>query len=426
MTSASASSSRSGVSLESLVTLRRTVLPSGVRVVSERVPSARSLAIGFWIDTGSRDETPEQNGICHLIEHAVFKGTRRRKTHHIAQYIEGVGGYLNAFTGKDATCYYARVRDNHLARAVTLLADLVRHPAFPEREVLKEQEVILEEMRSIEDDPEDVINDHLERQLFGAHPLGQPVIGTPRTVSGLSADDLHRFVRERYTATNLVVAASGHVEHDHLVRLCERALDGIPAGTPQRRRRPHPRKPSALTLERPVQQTHLVLGSVVAGLRSDGSYALAVLNAVAGDGMSSRLFQRIRERHAYAYNVYSFLAQYEDAGVFGVYAGAEDGKMRKCIAVIEEELDQLCAKAVSARELSRAREQVIGTLLLGLESMSTRMTRLGKDELLFGRQIPLDDIIADISAVTAEDVRAAAARACASGALSRTLIVPKN
>lgn len=417
---------RRGLPVEHQVAYRKTVHPSGVRIVSESIPSMQSLSIGFWLNVGSRDEASAENGISHLIEHAVFKGTTRRKTHHIAQYLEAVGGYVNAFTGKDATCFYARVRDSHLERAVSLLADLVRNPAFAAREVEKEKDVILEEMRSIEDDPEDIINDYFERQLFGRHSLGRPVIGTRDTVGALSAAALHRFVREHYTAENLVVAASGSVQHERLVRLCDRALEGISAGGPRRRQRPRPHRPTTQTVTQPVQQAHVVMGTVVPGLRDNDTFALSMLNAILGDGMSSRLFQRVRERHAYAYNIYSFLSQFEDVGVFGVYVGAETAKIRRCLSAIEEELARLAASPVSARELSRAREQVIGTMLLGLESMSTRMTRIGKDELMFGRAIPLDDILRSLNAVGAEDVRRVACRACDAASYTTTTILPSR
>jgi predicted Zn-dependent peptidase len=403
---------------------RKSVLENGVVIVSERIASVRSVAVGFWIDVGSRDEDPALNGISHFIEHTVFKGTRHRRTHQIAQYIEAVGGYVNAFTGKDATCYYVRVRDQHLERAINLLADIVQYPLFEDREIAKEKQVIIEEMHSIEDDAEDIINDYFEKTLFGNHPLGQPVIGCESTVSALTGASLHDFVRTHYTAGNLVVAASGNVDHHALVRLCERTLRQLPAGSARKRTKPRPRAVRHQTLERQVQQTHLVMGRMVSGLRHPDSYALSLLNALLGDGMSSRLFQRIRERHGYAYTVYSFLTLYEDTGIFGVYIGAENGNVERSKDIMLRELDDLRRNPVSRRELNRAREQVIGGMLLGLESMSTRMTRIGKDELVFGRELSVDSVIRNLMAVTPESLCALAASACDEGAFFSTTIVP--
>lgn len=402
---------------------RKTVLANGLRIVTETIPWVRSCAIGAWIDAGSRDETPAQNGIAHFIEHAVFKGTETRKTHQIAQYLEAVGGYVNAFTGKDSTCYYARVLDRHADRAITLLADLVGKPSFPEREIEREKQVIIDEMRSVDDDPEDVINDHFEQLLFGSHALSMPVIGTEQTVRGLSRGDLAAFTRTHYTAAATVIAASGNIDHDALVVRCAEAFD-LPAGTAVVRARPRSVKPRTLELRRSVQQAHIVMGRVVQGLRAPTTHALALLNAALGEGMSSRLFQRVREKAGYSYNVYSFTNLFEDVGVFAIYAGGETGNIDRMRRVIERELDDLVEHSLSARELNRAREQVAGSLLLGLESMSTRMNRLGRDELVFGYDTPIDRILEELYAVTPVDVQALAAHACDHRAYTSVVIVP--
>lgn len=392
----------------STVEYRKTRLPSGVRVVTEFVPYMRSLAIGFWIDTGSRDEPASLSGISHFIEHMVFKGTLRRKTHHIAQYLESVGGYVNAFTTKDCTCYYARVLSQHVKRAVDLLSDIVLHPQFPAREIEKEKQVIREEMRSIEEDPEDCINDYFEHAVFGKHSLGRTIIGTEHTVESLTREALLDYIARQYTASNLVIAAAGDVSHDLLVELCEKALSELPEGKRQKRLRPKERGPVSETFYKPVQQSHHIAGRIVPGLDSEDHYALSLLNTILGEGMSSRLFQRIRERYGYAYSIYSYLNLYEDAGTFGVYAASETRTMQRCLRHIEEELEELASTPVSKRELNRAREQVIGGFLLGLESMSSRMTRIGKDELIFGRPISIDEEIERFEGVTVEECHALA------------------
>ncbi|MBE0643094.1 MAG: insulinase family protein [Bacteroidetes bacterium] len=405
-------------------TLLKSALSSGLRVITEHVPSAHSLALGVWIDTGSRDEASGENGISHFIEHCVFKGTKRRRTHHIAQYLESVGGYLNAFTTKDNTCYYARVLQPHLDRAVHLLADIVLHSTFPEREVEKEKQVIIEEMRGAEDDPEDLVHDQFEQQLFGKHALGQPIIGEEPQVLSFSSATLHEFVRRHYVAENMVIAAAGAVDHDVLLALCEKEFADIPHGTMQRRRKPQPRPARHITAERPIQQAHLVLGTAAAGYHDGKRHALAVLNAVLGEGMSSRLFQRVRERHGYAYNIYSFVSMFTDVSTFGVYAAIEPGRVDRARDVILHELALLQRELVPARELNRAKEQIIGSMMLGLESMTNRMTRLGRDELVYGRDIPVSDMIAQIRAVSAEDIRQLAAVLLAENALSSRTLLP--
>ena len=404
--------------------LRTSVLPSGLRLITEHVPSAQSLALGVWIDTGSRDELPRENGISHFIEHCVFKGTARRRTHHIAQYLESVGGYLNAFTTKDNTCYYARVLAPHAGRAAHLLADIVLHSTFPAREVEKEKQVIIEEIRGAEDDPEDLLHEQFEEQLFGRHPLGQPIAGREDTVRSFDPAGLHDFVRRHYTAGNMVIAAAGAVDHDALVADCAREFAAVPAGASHPRRGPRRLRPRHTVAQRPIQQAHLVLGTVAPGYHDPRRHALGVLNAVLGEGMSSRLFQRVRERHGYAYNIYSFLSMFNDSATFGVYAAVEPGRVAQARAVILRELEELTRAHVPMRELNRAKEQIIGTLVLGLESMSNRMSRLGRDELVYGRDIPVGEIIAAVRAVSAEDVRLQARQYLSPDVLSSRLLLP--
>lgn len=404
--------------------VRKSVVSSGLRLITEHIPSAHSLALGVWIDTGSRDESPEESGISHFIEHCVFKGTRRRRTHHIAQYLESVGGYLNAFTTKDNTCYYARVLQPHAGRAVHLLADIVLHSTFPEREVEKEKMVIIEEIRGAEDDPEDLLHEQFEEQLYGRHPLGQPIAGHERQVLRFDSALLRAHVRRQYVAENMVIAAAGAVDHDLLHEMCEREFADVPHGAAARRRRPRPLRPRQEQLPRPIQQAHLILGTMAPGYHDERRHALAVLNAVLGEGMSSRLFQRIRERHGYAYNIYSFLSMFNDVSTFGVYAAVEPGRVDRARAVILRELEALGDDGLSVRELNRAKEQIIGTMMLGLESMTNRMSRLGRDELVFGRDVPVADVIASIRAVAAADVTAEARTLLREDVLSSRLFLP--
>jgi predicted Zn-dependent peptidase len=397
-----------------------------LRIVSESVPFVRSLALGVWINVGSRDETPPLNGMSHFIEHAVFKGTSSRKTHHIAQYLESVGGYINAFTTKDSTCYYARVLSQHLERAVTILSDIVQHPSFLIKEIEKEKLVILEEMSSTEDDPEDLIHDYFEKNVFGAHPLGQPILGKEKNILSFDQALLNSFVKDEYTASHLLVAASGGVDHEALVRSCERAFSGLEPGKPRKRSVPRQRKPRNECFTKPTQQTHFVIGKQVPGSNSEERYPLSLLNTILGDGMSSRLFQNIREKYGYAYNIYSFLSLFEDVGAFGIYVAAKNGSTETCRQLLHEELENLRTKAVSRRELHRAMEQVIGGMLLGLESMSARMNRIGKELLVFENVISVDEMISHLRACSPEDILRTAQYACDDAAYFSTTIDPEE
>ena len=403
-----------------------TTLDNGVRVVSERIPSVRSIAVGAWLAAGSRDEAPEASGISHFIEHMVFKGTRRRRMHHIAQRMEAVGGYLNAFTSKEYTCYYARGLDEHLERALDVVLDLVIDPTLPEREVEKEKEVVVEEMKMYEDAPEDLIFDRFESVLYPHHPLGRPVLGVPETVRSFSRDQLFDYIDDHYAPNRLVVAVAGNIEHDAIVRQVERLtreLDREP--TPIHRAPANGYAAEEQIEHRPIQQAHLVIGTRAPGMTDPRRTVLTTLNTLLGGGMSSRLSQNIREKYGYCYNIYSFANMLSDTGDFGVYMGTDATKVDRSRKLIQRELDKLAQTPVSARSLTQAKNQLKGSLMLGLESMSNRMMRLGRIELTFGRYFSLDEIIASIDAVTAEEVRDLAAELFAPDRLSTVAILPE-
>lgn len=387
---------------------QRSILPNGLRVITEHVPGVHSLAVGIWVNAGSRDEAPDISGISHFIEHMVFKGTSGRKTHHIAQYLEAVGGYVNAYTTKDSTCYYARILRPHLGRALNLLSDIVMNATLPEREIEKEKQVIIEEMRGADDDPEDLLHDRFEELLYGKHPLGQPVIGREHTVRSFTREHLRDFIARHHTAANIIVTAAGAVDHENLCALCERELSSLPPGVPIRRRKPRKIYGGSDTCPRAIQQTHIILGTSAEGYAGDTRMAQQVFSALLGEGMSSRLFQRIRERHGFAYNVYSFVNPYTDVSTMGVYLAVEQGREQRAVDLVRREIEELAVKPVSMRELNRAKEQVIGSMLLGLESMSSRMTRLGKDELGPGRDVPLSLLVRNIRELSPDDMRAIA------------------
>ncbi len=394
---------------EALPVFHKTTLANGARVISEAIPSVRSVAVGLWVFTGSRDEAEPETGISHFIEHMVFKGTARRRMHHIAQRLESVGGYLNAFTSKEYTCYYARALDEHLGRAIDTVCDLVLSPNFPEKELEKEKDVVLEEMKMYEDAPEDVIFDRFESVLYPRHALGRPIIGFPETVRSFSRPQLLDFMDAHYTPDRMVLAVAGNVEHAAVVRLAEKAFRAS-RRTPASRDRAgvNGYEPAELVEERPIQQAHLLLGTRSYHIHDPRRGALTLLNTILGGGMSSRLNQNIREKHGYCYSIYSFVNLHSDSGDFGIYVGTDASKVERTKKLIYRELEKLARTPVSSRLLNQAKNQVKGSVMLGLESMSNRMMRIGRQELYFGRYFSLDEITDEIDLVAPEDVQVVA------------------
>jgi predicted Zn-dependent peptidase len=392
----------------------KTVLANGIRIVTEEIPHVRSLSLGFWIETGSRNESSQKNGISHFIEHMVFKGTKKRNAKEIAQSIESVGGYLNAFTSKEHTCYYARVLDEHLELAMDVLSDLVLSPIFPGKELEKEKKVVLEELKQAEDDPDDIIHDYFEKAIFKTHPLGMPVIGTVESISSFKLKDLIQYRKERYASKNLVIAAAGHINHKKVVELSLRYIQKIANGTNGSVPYGHStiEKPNSILSEyyKPIQQAHICLGTIGYSIKDEKRFTMQVLNTLLGDGMSSRLFQNIREKHGFAYAVYSFNNMMYDTGSTGVYVGTDNSHVEQCIDLVWKELKSIRKKGINKHELERTKEQLKGSLMLGMENIPNRMIRLGNSELYFGELMALDTIIAKINAVSRDEVQEIAER----------------
>ncbi|HLX12914.1 MAG TPA: pitrilysin family protein [Bacteroidota bacterium] len=384
----------------------KTVLPNGIRIVTEDIPSVRSISIGVWIDVGSRDEKLETNGITHFIEHMVFKGTQRYSIQKIAQSLESVGGYLNAFTAKEHTCFYARLLDQHLEKSIDVISDLVQHPLFPEKELEKEKQVVIEEIKNLEDEPDDLIHEYFERSLFPRHSLGYPILGTAKNISGFSSKSLRTYMDHHYRPGNMVIAAAGRLEHDHVVNLVQKYFR-LPAqknGKSDRQRGPKTMRSQRQEFEKPITQSHVCIGTIGYSAKSKERYALLVLNTILGEGMSSRLFQNIREKYGFAYTIYSFANLLSDTGEFGVYIGTDKDNIDTSLGLIQRELDKLAEKPVGAAEMKRAKEQVKGSMMLGLESTSSRMMRLGSGELHYREHIPFDEVLRRIDAVTTGDL----------------------
>ncbi len=385
---------------------RKTVLDNGIRVVTEYIPSVRSVSVGAWVEAGSRHESDTDAGMCHFIEHMVFKGTRTRRMHQIAERLESVGGYLNAFTTKEQTCYYARALDDHLDRAIDTVCDLILRPTFPVKEIEREKDVVVEEMKMYEDSAEDYAFDLLEGQLYKGDALGRPIIGFEKTVRSFTRERLFAFMDSHYTGNRIVVAAAGNLQHDRVVKLVVKALKGESLKTQQKQ--VHTIKkyaPTELLKKRPTQQAHLLIGTRAYDVNHEDRAALSVLNTIIGGGMSSLLNQNIREKYGYCYNIYSFCNMLADSGEFGVYMGTDPTKLKKSRRLIFRELDRMVDKEISPRRLNKAANQVKGSIILGLEGMGARMMRIARQELYYGRYFSLDEVMEDVDSVTASDLK---------------------
>ena len=413
-------------SLES--TYKKTVLPGGLSIVTEEIPYLKSISVGIWIEVGSRDEDERTNGITHFMEHMVFKGTRHYSLRRIAQSLESVGGYLNAFTSKEHTCYYARALDTDLALSIDVLTDLVEYPLFEAKEIEKEKQVVLEELKNIEDDPDDLINDFFDESVYQRHPLGYPVIGKADNIRSFKREDLLAHLHDRYASRRIVVAAAGNLRHENVVELIDAKMNrkGVHPAPALRTTGPKSHDAVRKVYERPISQAHLCMGTLAYGVKSKNRYPLLLLNTLLGEGMSSRLFQQLRERHGLAYNVYSFTNTMSDTGNFGVYIATDPSNVERSIELVGKELDKLKSTAVGKAELQRTKSQLKGTMMLSLESMSSRMMRLGSGEMYYKRNIPLEEVLRKIDAVTPDDIAESAEKILRMERFATVIIVPQK
>ena len=396
--------------------VRRTILPGGLRVVTEAMPGVRSASIGVWVGVGSRDETPTLSGASHFLEHLLFKGTPTRSALDISVALDTVGGEFNAFTAKEYTCFHARVLDVDLPLAVDVLGDMITSSTITAEDVEAEREVILDEIAMHDDDPDDVVTNLFAEQAWGATPLGRPIAGTVESIKALTQAQIRRYYRSRYTAPNMVVAVAGNVEHAAVVRLVRSAFsranflaDTTARPAPVRRsERNHRCVPGDQVMHRPFEQANIVLGVNGLTRTDERRYALGVLNAALGGGTSSRLFQEVREHRGLAYSVFSYAAHYADAGAFAVGVGCLPGKVHEVVTVVREELERLAEHGITDEELVRGKGQLRGGLVLSLEDSGSRMSRIAKAELLYDELPSLDEVIARIDEVTLDEVQALA------------------
>jgi predicted Zn-dependent peptidase len=384
-----------------------TVLPSGVTVVTEPMPSVRSVALGLWVSVGSRDESAEQAGCSHFLEHLLFKGTHRRTARQIAEELDAVGGEMNAFTSKEMTCFYARVLDRDLPLAFDVLADMVVDARNAPEDVEAERQVVLSEIDIHVDTPDDLVHSDFSELLLGEHPLALETLGTFESITRLGRDTIHDYYLDRYRPQNLVVAASGNVEHDRVIELTDQLLGdlGRPGGSCPPRRAPQAFAEGAVRVrQRPTEQAHVVLGMPGVSQTDEDRWGLRVLNTLLGGGMSSRLFQEIREVRGLAYTTFSYAASYTDSGLIGAYVGTSPGKVDEVLAVLRDELDRVAAD-VTVEEIERAKGALKGGTVLGLEDTGSRMSRIGQQVATGVPIVTVDEALERIGRVDLDEVR---------------------
>jgi len=407
--------------------IQKTTLENGLQIVTENVESVKSVSAGIWVKTGSRNESEKLAGITHYLEHMLFKGTKKRSAYDIAQSMESVGGYLNAFTSTEYTCYYARCLDTKINNALDVLTDMVRNSQFPEKEMEKEKKVVLEEMKMYKDSPDDVIFEEFSGQVFKDHPIGRPVIGYEDTVSSFTRENLFQYMEERYRPDNLLVAIAGNVNHDKVVEMISGLLDFESNGKTVNEEQPLPvYETTQKEVSKAIEQTHMIQGRRALNFDHPDKYLLLLANTVLGGGMSSRLHQNIREKYGYCYSVGPFNQSYTDTGLFGVYIGTDREYVPHVRELINKEFERLQEKKVGKKELSEAKAQLKGKLMLSQENTSNRMTRLAKSYLYFQRFVTLDELVENIDAVSSDDLLTFSQEFFDSEKFSETLLVPEK
>jgi predicted Zn-dependent peptidase len=386
--------------------IERHVLPNGIRVVTERMPQVRSVSVGVWIGTGSREEQPDETGISHFIEHMVFKGTKHRTAEQIAKSVDSIGGGLDAFTSKELVSYNVKVLDEHLPEAFDIVSDLVRNPLFEKKDIEKEKGVILEELKMEVDNPEYLIHEIFSSHFWKGHALGRSILGTKQTIRSFDRDLVDRYYKQYYTPSNILITAAGNLNSKRLVDLVGKNFGDLrPRRIPKANPAPQPHAPMIFRDKNSLEQIHLYIGVPSIPMPHESRFAAYILNAILGGGMSSRLFQNIREKQGLAYTVYSELAMYHDVGCMLVYAGTSLRSAERVIKSIVHELAEVVEKRVSEDEMRRAKDHLKGSFVLGLESTSSRMGNLARQELYFKRFFSLDEMLERIEKVTAAEVQ---------------------
>lgn len=404
----------------------RELFDNGLCLLTESMPDVRSVSLGAWLTRGSRHEGETHAGIAHFTEHMLFKGTTTRTAEDIAQQVDSIGGQLDAFTAKECASYYVKVLDEHLPRAVDLLSDLLLRPAFHDEDITREKKVIIEEIKMVEDIPDDLVHELFTESFWPAHPLGRSILGSPVSVNDISRQGLRDFYQRAYVAENLIIAAAGHIEHENIRDLIGHAFEEVRAKGDAINAMPPTPKPHLQVSEKQIEQSHLCLGTHGYEQNHEDRYASYVLNTVLGGSMSSRLFQNVREKRGLAYAVSSGLVAYRDVGTLMIYAGCDAEATREVIDLVVAELRGLKNAPIPEDELQRAKDHLKGNLVLGLESTSSRMSQLARSELYFNRQIDVSESLAGLDKVTTVDVQRVATDLFSEGALGATVLGPGN
>lgn len=407
--------------------VQKKILENGLTVVTEFMPAVRSVSIGIWVRTGSRNEREPENGITHFLEHMVFKGTRNRTAEEIARSADAIGGHLDAFTAKECTSFSIKVLDEHVPRAFDVLTDLVKNPLFRPEDIAKESRVVQEEIRMVEDTPDDLVHEIFTQNYWRGHALGRPILGTRRTVRSFDRRQLFTYFQRHYAPQNMVITAAGHLQHQRIVDLAAKAFSDLPAGKPipgQTSPKPHPviRRRQKKNLE----QAHILLGAPAYSNSHEKRYACYLMNTVMGGGMSSHLFQNIREKRGLAYAVFSGLSTFRDVGYLTVYAGTAKENVPQVIRLVVEEFRRMKTELLAEEEIQRAKDYLKGSMLLGLESSSSRMSNLARQEMYFGRHVSMDEIAQRVDAVTREEVLEVANELLDCSRLGLTILGPMN
>lgn len=408
---------------EDIATYGKTTLDNGIRIITEQVPSLQSVSLGIWVRSGSRFEHPEVNGISHFIEHMLFKGTDRRSAYAIAREIDSVGGVLNAFTSKELTSFYCKVIQENLELAVDLLADIFLNSSFPEEEIEREKDVICQEIHQVEDNPEDLIHEILGIRFWRDNPLGQPVLGTIPVIARLDRPAMLDFKADAYSTAETVICAAGKLEHERIVELIDQQMGQLLRGSSRATPLAPQIQSSAHVVQRDIEQVHVCLGVEGPSAVDDGRHAVYILNTIFGGGMSSRLFQEVREKCGLAYSVYSFLSSLSDTGMFGIYAACNPTRVDELLHIVRREIVGL-ADSITEEEITTAKNQIKGNVVLSMESSESRMNRLAKGEFYFGRNIPLQEILDRLDSITREELAEASRALLNSGKFTLVALGP--
>jgi predicted Zn-dependent peptidase len=402
----------------------RDVLDNGLRIVTEAMPHVRSVSIGVWLTRGSRHETDERSGIAHFVEHMLFKGTTSRSAEDIAQEIDSIGGQLDAFTSKEYAGYYIKVLDEHLPLALDILSDIVLHPAFEKDDIEREKKVILEEIKMVEDTPDDLVHEIFTETYWKGHPLGRPILGVPQTVEALDQKTLRQYFNDAYIAPNMIISAAGNLDHAKLRGLIEKAFAKVGPTGPAVNGSGPSTAPALVLRDKELEQSHICLGTIGYPQSHEARYTTYILNTVLGGSMSSRLFQNVREKRGLAYAVFSGLSAYRDAGMLTIYAGCARESVGEVVDLVVEEMRGMKESPLPEAELRRAKDHLKGNLMLSLESTSSRMSHLARQEIYFDRHFSLDETLESIEKVTAEDVQRVSRDLFSNGSLAATVLGP--